>query len=149
MSQSQSLLGELILDIGPYGSSEGSFQLLSELADRAFALAEQHAGLDVSADIPLSVKSRFANIIYSIESSIPISAFLYQSAPAMHAQQVVIDFEMRTAECEGQFDLSIEPEQIELVQDEIKPYLQDMCERNRRKEKERFLKQNIDWRVSF
>lgn len=150
MSQSESPLGAFFVDIGGHSATGSTFQCLAELADRAFTPSEQHASPDTS-NIPLGVKNRFASILYPVGNTdvepFPIKAVLHQSAPAMQVQQVVIDFQAKTAEREGQPNLSIEVEQIEHAQDEIKRYLQNMWKRNREREKERHLQEHRDWGV--
>lgn len=150
MSQSEQPLGAFFIDIVAPARTEGTFQCLAELADRAFTLADQQAGLDPSS-IPLGVKTRYASILYPVgngdDEPFPVKAVLHQNTPAMQVQQVVIDFQTKTAECEGQPNLPIEPEQIEYAQEEIKPYLQDVWKRKRARERARQLQEKLAWRV--
>lgn len=152
MSQSEPPLGAFFLDIVAPARMEGPFRCLAELADRAFTLADQQAGPDPPNQVPLGLKTRYASILYPVENSdvepFPIKAVLHQNTHAMQVQQVVINFETKTAECEGQPNLAIEPEQIEYAQEEIKPYLQGVWKRKKDKERARQLQEHLAWRVS-
>ncbi|KAG9315067.1 glycosyl transferase family 41-domain-containing protein [Chiua virens] len=149
MSQAEPPLGAFFVDIVAPARTESTFRCLAELADRAFTLADQQAGLDTS-DTPLTLKNRYASILYPVGNTdvepFPIKAVLHQNVPPMQVQQVVIDFQTKTAECEGQPNLAIEPEQIEYVQEEIKPYLQDVWKRKRARERARQLQENRAWK---
>jgi hypothetical protein len=150
MSQSEPPLGAFFVDIIAPARTEGPFRCLAELADRAFTLAGQHAGPE-PPNLALGLKTRYASILYPVGNSdvepFPIKAVLHQNSHAMQIQQVVIDFQTKTAECEGQPNLAIEPEQIEYAQEEIKPYLQDVWKRKKDREKARQLQEHLAWRV--
>jgi len=150
MSQSEPPLGAFFVDIVAPTHMESPFRCLAELADRAFTLADQHAGPDLT-NVPPGLKTRHASILYPVGGSdvepIPIKAVLHQNTPAMQIQQVIINFETKTVECEGQPNLPIEPEQIEHAQEEIKPYLQDVWKKKRAREKVRKLQEDLAWRV--
>ena len=152
MSQPDQPLGAFFIDIVAPARTENTFLCLAELADRAFTLADQQAGVNPSS-IPLGVKTRYASILYPVGNTdvepIPVKAVLHQNTPDMQVQQVVIDFRTKTAECEGHPNLPIEPEQIEFVQEEIKPYLQDVWKRKKAREKARQLQENLAWKVGL
>lgn len=152
MSQSEPPLGAFFVDIVAPARMEGPFRCLAELADRAFTLADQHAGPDpLAPNHPLGLKTRYASILYPVGNSdvepFPVKAVLHQNTHAMQIQQVVINFQTKTAECEGQPNLPIEPEQIEYAQEEIKPYLQDVWKRKKDREKARQLQEHLAWKV--
>lgn len=152
MSQSEQPLGAFFIDIVAPARTENTFRRLAELADRAFTLAHQQAGLDPSS-IPLGIKTRYASILYPVGNTdvepFPVKAVLHQNTPTTQVQQVVIDFQAKTAECQGQPNLPIEPEQIECAQEEIKPYLQDVWKRKKARERARQLQENLAWRVGL
>ncbi|KAN0093044.1 hypothetical protein V8E55_003828 [Tylopilus felleus] len=151
MSYSEQPLSAFFVDIVAPTRVESPFRCLAELADRAFTLADQlaQAGPDVS-NVSLGLKTRYASILYPVGNAdvepFPIKAVLHQNSPAMHIQQVVINFQTKTAECEGQPNLPIEPEEIEVAQEEIKPYLQDVWRRKRAREKARQVQEDLAWR---
>lgn len=148
--QSEPPLGAFFVDIVAPTRMESPFRCLAELAERAFTLADQQAGSD-PANVPLGLKTRYASILYPVGNTdvepFPIKAVLHQNTPAMQIQQVIINFQTKTAECEGQPNLAIEPEHIEYAQEEIKPYLQDVWRRKRAREKARRMQEKLSWTV--
>ncbi|KAF8556203.1 hypothetical protein OG21DRAFT_1506820 [Imleria badia] len=149
-TQSEPPLGAFFVDIVAPARMESPFRCLAELADRAFTLADQLTGPDpATGSAPLGLKTRYASILYPIGNTdlepYPIKAVLHQNTPAMQIQQVVINFQTKTAECEGQPNLAIEPEQIERAQDEIQPYLQDVWRRKKAREKARQAHEHLAW----
>lgn len=151
-NQSEPPLGAFFVDIVTPARMESPFRCLAELADRAFTLADQLAGSD-PINVPLGLKTRYASILYPVGNTdvepYPIKAVLHQDTPAMQAQQVVINFQTKVAECEGQPNLAIDPEQIECAQEEIKPYLQDVWKKKRAREKARQVQEHLAWRVRW
>ncbi|KAF8440313.1 hypothetical protein L210DRAFT_3539236 [Boletus edulis BED1] len=148
MSQSEQPLGAFLVDIVAPDRMDSPFRCLAELVDRAFALSDQHAGSAASSVSP-GFKTRFASILYPIGNNdvepFPVKAVLHPNSPTI-IQQVVINFQTKTAECEGHPNLFIEPEQIEYAQEEIKPYLQDVWRRKRAIKKARQLQEDYAWK---
>ncbi|KAF9223523.1 hypothetical protein BS17DRAFT_146087 [Gyrodon lividus] len=141
-------LGALFVNIDTPVHGGSPFHRLAELAVRAFELADEHAGFDPSI-IPPGAKSRYARIMYPVNNpdieTCPIKAILLQSSPAPHVNQVIIDFETRTAECDGQPNLAIEPERFDDVLEEINSHLEAGWRINNAREKARLAHENLIW----
>ncbi|KAF8837773.1 hypothetical protein BDN67DRAFT_156610 [Paxillus ammoniavirescens] len=140
-------LGAVFVNIDTPAPDDSPFRLLAELADHAFGLADDHAGYDPSA-ISSNV-NRFASILYPVDNPemkpYPIKVVLQQNCPALHVNQVTVDFQTRTAECEGQPNLDIKPEQFDRVLVEIKSYLEAAWKRNIVRERLRLAQENRAW----
>jgi hypothetical protein len=129
MSQSELPPRAVIANIITPANTERALPCLAELADHAFALADQQAGHDSSnAPSDICTKNRQARILYSVENRVelPIKVVLDQDVPAARIHRVVVNMqtEIMQLECDGHPSLSVEMQQTERVRQEIKLYLQ-------------------------
>jgi hypothetical protein len=125
----ESPLRAVIANLVTPAHTQRAFPCLAELADHAFALADQQAGHDPSnAPSDICTKNRQAKILYTVEDKVKpplaIKVVLYQDVPAARIQRVVVNMQTETVQCEGHPSLLIEMRQIERARPEIKLYLQ-------------------------
>ncbi|KIK99159.1 hypothetical protein PAXRUDRAFT_823058 [Paxillus rubicundulus Ve08.2h10] len=144
-------LGAVFVNIDTPAPDDSPLRLLAGLADRAFELADQNAGYDPSA-ISSDIKARFARILYPIDNPemkprpIKVVLHLQQNCTALHVSQVTVDFQTRTAECDGRPNLAIEPEQFDHVLGEIESYLEAAWKRKNGLQRTCLTHENITWR---